>query len=182
MDQIVRRPPIVAILLAVVALPLITAAGPPADAAARVDHEVALTVGEDAAVDGGAVAGVNYAHLGGTDETYPCGDDPAMMCRTILVELTNPFDADADRGRERATLSLALHGDGVGDAAIMVYASDVEGKRGDQVGGQDELGTLADEATTVSITTTPDQETVHVLVEVFFHAWAGTWSMDLAFS
>ncbi len=148
--------------------------------AQRADFEIALQPGETATVDSGPVAGANPGHFVGTDNVYPCGSTPAEYCQSILVHVTNPFDeADARKGRERANLVLDLAMDGVGDLALLVYEADADGTRGEQVGSSDGIGEGSESATVVVTTTEGDEERWY-LVEVFFHAYSGQWSLDAA--
>ncbi|MFT5223981.1 MAG: hypothetical protein ACI867_002309 [Glaciecola sp.] len=146
------------------------------------DYDLTLSLGDSDAIAGDAFAGANPGHFAGSDDTYPCGADPVATCRTILVEVTNPFGDDATKGRERATLLVDIDGQGVGDAALKIYEADADGTRGAEASGSDELGTMAVESASVVVTTTQDTETRYYLVEVFFHAYAGSWSLDASFS
>ncbi len=171
-------------LVAAALLAASVAAGPASQAGQSTDFEVELAQGDAATVESGAVAGVNPGHFAGADETYPCGDSssPTAYCQTILVHVTNPFtEAEAKKGRERASLDLTLEMSGAGDLALLVYESDADGNRGEQVTSSDGLGESVESAS-VTVTTTADNEEGWFLVEVFFHAFSGTWTMDAAFA
>lgn len=169
--------------LALAAATGLAAAAPMANSSAA-DFTISLEVGESDSVASGTVAGINPGHFAGTDDLYPCGasGDVTAYCQSILVQVTNPYDeADAKKGRERASLGLVLTMEGLGDLALLVYDSDEDGTRGDEVASSDGLGETT-EATSIAVSTTADEQERWYLVEVFFHAFSGSWTLDADFT
>ncbi len=171
-------------LVVAAALAASIAAGP-ASSRPSTDFEIDLVQGDDAVtVESGAVGGVNLGHFAGTEEGYPCADQPTQeaYCQSILVKVTNPFtEADARKGRERANLDLTLVMEGAGDLALLVYEADEDGTRGEQVASSDGIGEST-EATAVAVATKEGDEVRWYRVEVFFHAFTGSWSLDASFA
>ncbi len=122
-----------------------------------------------------------HARVAGDGDHAPCGAGPIATRRTILITVTNPYGDDVKKERERATLTLGLEGQGAGDVALRVYEATAAGERGEVIDTSDEIASI-NESLSVTVTTTADEETKYFLVDVFFHAWAGTWGLDASFS
>ncbi len=175
-------------------------AAAPATNRADIDHEVALTVGDTAAVDGGMAGGINYTPIvtGGTQPEPTCAKTPDAYCEATLVELTAVVPDDAPRGRLKATFDLLLSAQApISDFDVFVYETDESGERGGRLASSGALagGQVApvqdgifwrcpasDECVELPITFHQGAETTWLLVEVHYAVAPVPYSMDLGLS
>jgi len=175
-------------LSAILAASSIAAAPSPSApfAAPQIDHELALAIGESGSVTGNAQYGVNVENYTGAD--YACSSDPNMYCETVLIELTNPYvEEEARKGRVRANLTFTLTPTlPISDYDLLVFEADEDGNLGGQMGNVGETPLTPDpeskETISVPITTTVDEETVWVAVQVVYWAVVGGWTAEATFA
>ncbi len=181
---------IVPLLAAGIAIASVAAA-PSQAGRADVDHEVELLIGESATVDGGVPQGVNPSPFvgGSTGSDLTCSKAPNEYCETILVHLTNPYEEEnARKGRERANANFELTtgSNMLSDYDVYWYESDADGTKGAQIASStafpvDNSGESTEGATLV-ITSTPDDDEVWVLVEVYYFSALEAYSMAIDFA
>lgn len=175
------------------------AAGPTQQASSA-DHDVVLTPGEAAHVDGGAPGGINYTPIvtGGTQPEPTCTHDPSTYCESTLVMLSADVPDDAPRGRVTSTFALTLDAVApVADFDVYVFQSDETGARGARL---DTSGALAggqvapaqdgilwrcpgsDECIEMSVSFRQGDEPEYLLVEVHYSIAPVSYVMDLSLS
>lgn len=128
--------------------------------------------------------GLNVNYWGMFEGTHPtppgtCSDDRDSYCDTVLLELSNPLtqeDIDAGKTSKKKTLTVTItdYGpvpDPATDFDLILFTSDAEGTKGDELGqsavwGYDEGdGT---ETVPTQIVTTLAEPSKFVLVEVVY--------------
>lgn len=128
--------------------------------------------------------GLNVLYWGepntGTGATYSCGDTVTDYCETRLFELSNPLtEADIAAGKTLRTRDVTITinnfgpvADPVTDYDLIVYASDVQGTQGEQLGSSAFYGYNqgGDESVPLSIETTLAEPSKYVLVEIVYFA------------
>ena len=134
--------------------------------------------------DGTTATGLNLNYWGMFDGAHPvasgtCSDERDSYCDTILFEFSNPLtqeeiDAGKTSKKKNATVTITNYGpvaDPGTDFDLILFSSDAEGTKGDELGqsavwGYDDGdGT---ETVTTSITTTIAQPSKFVLAEVVY--------------
>lgn len=191
-----RSPRIAPAAVALIALLGQVAAGPSTSAPA--DHELSLTIGDEATIDGGAPGGINYTPVvtGGTQPEPTCSKSPEAYCEATLVELSADVPADAPRGRVTATLSMTLDAvQPIADFDLFVYESDADGARGGRLASSGALagGQIAptqdgifwrcpasDECVDLPVTFRTGDEPQYLLVEVHYAIAPVSYRLDLA--
>lgn len=179
---------------AVTALTLSTLALAPAPEAQQdTTHAVVFTEDGSATIDGGLPGGVNLTpFLGEVGIEQSCTPEPTGYCETILIEIQQPVeDLDPDvfeigRGQYNAELTPQI---AASDFDVYVYESDASGTRGDDITfsagfpAVDDCGaSTGSECVAGAVSTYETLGTRYVLVEVYYFASAGSYTMDISYS
>jgi hypothetical protein len=169
---------VLALTAMLVVLPATAHAEPPDGPAVKVSAGTTYTW------DATPTTGLNVAYWGvpftGVGATSACGDEVADYCETRLFELSNPLtQADIDAGRTKrtksATITINNFGpvpDPVTDYDLLVFDSDANGTRGDELATSTAYGheQAGDESVTLSIVTTLAEPSKYVFVEIVYFA------------
>ena len=166
------------ILIAITAL---VALVPASAASAAVDRTVEVAAGKSETWAGTKMPGtnLNYFNVTTTGDTVlktgTCTKDPQTYCDLTLVALSNPVPADDADGKLRrtATFTISDYAGPAADVDMELYASDETGARGDSLGGSTEFTTETEQAS-VAVTTTLEEPTKYVLVQVIYFVQPGT--------
>lgn len=124
------------------------------------------------------------AHYWGPIEEGTCTHNVESYCETVFIEFSNPLtQAEIDAGKTKhtktATITINNFGpvpDPATDFDLVVFESDAEGTKGEEIGrsavfGPDQAG---DESVSIPLTTTISQPSVFVLLDVVYFVVLGT--------
>lgn len=166
------------------------AAAPASQAPADVNHSLEMVLGDTATVEGDpSRVGTSLVNLTNDDGVYGCEGTADQQCEVVLVKVENPYEEEnARKGRENATLSVALDfgtfgtaGASLTDMAIAVYESDESGTRGELVGTFDDNPPAAPESGSWVVTSTPEESVFLYRVELIYGAHGGGYTADFEF-
>lgn len=129
----------------------------------------------------GAPAGLNPLYFEGN---AGCSSAPTNFCEYALLAYTNPVPEDDEDGRLRRNTTITVTPTlPAADFDLQVYASDADGTMGAPLGASTAFPVENDGVETVSaaISTTTEQPTVYVLVEVIHFANVGGYEGTATF-
>lgn len=148
-------------------------------ARAETDFTGELTPGETFTWEG-APAGLNPLYFEGD---AGCSTDPTNYCEYALLAYTNPVPEDDADGRVRRSSSITITPTTLADFDLQVYASDADGTMGSMVGSSTAFPVENEGVETVAaiISTTTEEPTVYLLVEIIHFANVGGYTGTATF-